>query len=208
MVDTELQNILPWQFSNLEIEEDEASLQEKANYKDVQASLTARKGWLTRVNDRCKLDHQYYEKFKLTGQASFKRFSETKLSLEIRAAKVANAFRRLLQLLPMQHEQILQEFDETIADYYKARDVLDALLDLCDPNPVSKSQPPKSQAAAPKVLSCAKDAKPPHINEKPSIFSDLVPKMPPSRATNSSGYNCSLLYMYLLFSTDMALDKL
>ena len=96
MVDTELQNILPWQFSNLEIEEDEASLQEKANYKDVQASLTARKGWLTRVNDRCKLDHQYYEKFKLTGQASFIRFSETELSLEIRAAKVANAFRRLL----------------------------------------------------------------------------------------------------------------
>ena len=168
------------------IKADEEYLQTLTDFNEVKRSLTTRKGHLTRAKNLVIRDKEYNDKFRLKGKATYERYLETKITLEDRWDMLLNGYRRLLQLLPLQTDEILAQYEETYAVFWDSRDVIDALIEISDPFPQDRpngqdqiiQQEPR-EAQPEKVADWAKALKPTTLTETShaSMFQDFEERL-------------------------------
>ena len=68
-------------------------------------------------------------------------------------AMVVNAYRRILQVIVLDKQTFMTQFEEVEKVYYQARDIIDNLLALADPNPKVTQAAASNNAASNKGLS-------------------------------------------------------
>ena len=168
------------------VKDDENSLQTITDYNAVRRSLTTRKGHLTRAKNLVIRDKDYNDKFRLKNKVTYERYLETKVTLEDRWDMLLNCYRRLLQLLPLQTDTILEEYEESYEVFWNSRDVVDTLLAISDPFPQNRQngqdqndQVEPREAQPEKVAEWAKALKPTTLTETShaSMFKDFEERL-------------------------------
>ena len=135
MADDTLEELIPWNFYTTKTVADCQLLAKVNDQNDLERRITARKGWITKALNRVQADKEWFERTKLTGKQPYARFLETRTWLDERMAMVVNAYRRILQVIVLDKQTFMSQFEEVEKIFYQARDIIDNLLALTDPNP-------------------------------------------------------------------------
>ena len=137
MADDYAEEIIPWPYSSAKLRADAELLREVTEQKDLDRRITARKGWVTRAIDRVKSDQTYDLTFNLKGKEAYERYNDSKNYLEERMGMLVNAFRRMLQVIMLDKQTYMDQFDAVCKNYQKGMDIIIRLCTAADSNPLT-----------------------------------------------------------------------
>ena len=136
MADDYAEELIPWHYSSAKLRADAELLREVKEQKDMDRRITARKGWVTRALDKIQLDQEYDSKFQLKGKEVYERYNDSKTYLEERMGMLVNAYRRQLQIIVLDKQTYMADFDAVLPKYQGGIDIIVKICIAANPTPV------------------------------------------------------------------------